>query len=82
VKQLGVSQDILDTEGAVSDTCVMAMAAGARKHLGTTYALATSGIAGPDGGTDISTSEWCNRSQINARWYSHSKHTFELFNGN
>ena len=52
VKQLGVSQDILDTDGAVSDTCVMAMAAGARKHLGTTYALATSGIAGPDGGTD------------------------------
>ncbi len=52
VKQLGVSQDILDTEGAVSDTCVMAMAAGARKNLGTTYALATSGIAGPDGGTD------------------------------
>ncbi len=52
VKQLGVSQDILDTEGAVSDTCVMAMAAGARKNLGTTYALATSGIAGPDGGTE------------------------------
>ena len=52
VKQLGVSQDILDTEGAVSDTCVMAMATGARKNLGTTYALATSGIAGPDGGTD------------------------------
>ena len=52
VMQLGVSQDILDTDGAVSDTCVMAMAAGARKHLGTTYALATSGIAGPDGGTD------------------------------
>jgi nicotinamide-nucleotide amidase len=52
VKQLGVSQDILYTEGAVSDTCVMAMATGARKNLGTTYALATSGIAGPDGGTD------------------------------
>ena len=52
VKQLGVSQAILDSDGAVSDTCVMAMAAGARKQLGTTYALATSGIAGPDGGTD------------------------------
>lgn len=52
VKQLGVSQAILDSDGAVSDSCVMAMAAGARKHLGTTYALATSGIAGPDGGTD------------------------------
>lgn len=52
VKQLGVSQAILDSDGAVSDSCVMAMAAGARKHLGTTYALATSGIAGPDGGTE------------------------------
>ncbi len=52
VNQLGVSQEILDLDGAVSDTCVMAMAAGARKQLGTTYALATSGIAGPDGGTE------------------------------
>ncbi len=52
VDQLGVSQEILDLDGAVSETCVKAMAAGARKHLGTTYALATSGIAGPDGGTE------------------------------
>ncbi|MEY2895667.1 MAG: Nicotinamide-nucleotide amidase [Bacteroidota bacterium] len=52
VDQLGVSQEILDLEGAVSETCVKAMAAGARKLLGTTYALATSGIAGPDGGTE------------------------------
>jgi nicotinamide-nucleotide amidase len=52
VKQLGVSQAILDSDGAVSDSCVMAMAAGVRKHLGTTFALATSGIAGPDGGTE------------------------------
>jgi nicotinamide-nucleotide amidase len=52
VDQLGVSQEILDLEGAVSETCVKAMATGARKHLGTTYALATSGIAGPDGGTE------------------------------
>ncbi len=52
VKQLGVSQAILDSDGAVSDSCVMAMAAGVRKHLDTTFALATSGIAGPDGGTE------------------------------
>ena len=52
VHQLGFSQEILDMEGAVSETCVKAMATGARKHLGTTYALATSGIAGPDGGTE------------------------------
>jgi nicotinamide-nucleotide amidase len=52
VNQLGVFQEILDLEGAVSVTCVKAMAVGARKQLGSTYALATSGIAGPDGGTE------------------------------
>ena len=52
VNQLGVLQEILDLEGAVSETCVKAMAVGARKQLGSTYALATSGVAGPDGGTD------------------------------
>ena len=52
VNQLGVFQDTLDLEGAVSESCVKAMAVGARKQLGSTYALATSGIAGPDGGTE------------------------------
>ncbi|MHA8079981.1 competence/damage-inducible protein A [Aquirufa regiilacus] len=52
VRQLGVSKVILDTDGAVSEACVKAMAEGARKQLDTTYALATSGIAGPDGGTE------------------------------
>lgn len=52
VNQLGVFQDTLDLEGAVSESCVKAMAVGARKQLGSTYALATSGIAGPNGGTD------------------------------
>ena len=50
--QLGVSKGILETDGAVSEACVKAMAEGARKQLDTTYALATSGIAGPDGGTE------------------------------
>ncbi len=52
VQQLGVSQEILDHDGAVSENCVKSMATGARKQLGTTYALATSGIAGPDGGSE------------------------------
>lgn len=51
LKQLGVSERILMENGAVSEECITAMAAGARLALGTTYALATSGIAGPDGGS-------------------------------
>ena len=50
--QLGVSSEILTTTGAVSEECIKAMALGVQQKLGSTYALATSGIAGPDGGTD------------------------------
>ena len=50
--QLGVSSEILNTTGAVSEECIKAMALGVQQKLGSTYALATSGIAGPDGGTE------------------------------
>ncbi len=49
---LGVKHSALSTYGAVSEPVVRQMAAGARRVLGTDYALATSGIAGPDGGTE------------------------------
>lgn len=52
MNQLGVSASILSEFGAVSEPCITAMAEGARQVLGTTYSLATSGIAGPTGGTD------------------------------
>lgn len=52
MEQLGVSSSILSEFGAVSEPCIRAMAEGARKVLGTTYSLATSGIAGPTGGTE------------------------------
>ncbi len=52
IDQLGVSSEILASDGAVSEACIRAMAEGVQKRLGTTYALATSGIAGPDGGTE------------------------------
>jgi nicotinamide-nucleotide amidase len=53
INQLGVSADILLQDGAVSDTCAIAMAAGVRQLAGSTFALATTGISGPDGGTEV-----------------------------
>lgn len=54
VKQgvLGVTEDILKNHGAVSSECVGAMAEGVRKLTGADFAVATSGIAGPGGGSD------------------------------
>lgn len=48
---LGVSAEIIEKYGAVSSNCVEAMALGVRKIMNTDYSVATSGIAGPDGGT-------------------------------
>lgn len=48
---LGVDRSILEQEGAVSETVVRQMAAGAMERSGADYAIAVSGIAGPDGGT-------------------------------
>ncbi len=52
VRHLGVLQDDLDKHGAVSREVVEQMARGVTQQLGTDYGLATSGIAGPDGGTE------------------------------
>jgi nicotinamide-nucleotide amidase len=49
---LGVNEDLLDTFGAVSIACAWAMAKGALKHSQADVAVAISGIAGPDGGSD------------------------------
>lgn len=51
VRRLGVSEGTLATDGAVSLACAQQMAEGLRAATGATYALATTGIAGPDGGT-------------------------------
>ncbi len=49
--QLGVRPEMLEQFGAVSEETIRQMAEGVRKALGTSIGIATSGIAGPDGGT-------------------------------
>jgi nicotinamide-nucleotide amidase len=49
---LDVSPGLIEEFGAVSREVVEAMAMGAMKHTGSDTAMATSGIAGPDGGTE------------------------------
>ncbi len=51
VRILGVSQAVLLSEGAVSEPVAAQMAEGARRKLGADVGLATTGIAGPTGGT-------------------------------
>lgn len=53
VKQqvLGVHPESLEKYGAVSEVVVREMAEGVRALMHTDYAIATSGIAGPDGGS-------------------------------
>ena len=54
VKQnvLGVPQEIIEKHGAVSSECVAAMAEGVRRITASDYSVATSGIAGPGGGSE------------------------------
>jgi competence/damage-inducible protein CinA-like protein len=51
-KVLGVAEDTIKAYGAVSEETVKEMADGVRKISGASYGLATSGIAGPSGGTE------------------------------
>jgi nicotinamide-nucleotide amidase len=48
---LGVGEELISQHGAVSEAAALAMACGARERLATTYALAVTGVAGPEGGT-------------------------------
>ena len=52
VNSLGVSTHTLKNHGAVSEQTVIEMALGACKLFKTDYAVAVSGIAGPDGGSE------------------------------
>lgn len=49
--ELGVDPTVIEAHGAVSEACALAMAKGALKKFQVDLAIATTGIAGPDGGT-------------------------------
>lgn len=49
---LQVPEEIIAEHGAVSSECVAAMAEGVRRLTGSDFSVATSGIAGPGGGSD------------------------------
>jgi nicotinamide-nucleotide amidase len=49
--ELGVSSNTLEEYGAVSEETIIEMAKGVQKQLGVDIGIATSGIAGPEGGT-------------------------------
>ena len=48
---LGVSRELIHSDGAVSDPVAIAMAKGARQSFGASWGLGITGIAGPEGGT-------------------------------
>lgn len=52
MKSLGVKKETLDVYGAVSDKCAKEMACGVAARYNTNVGIATTGIAGPGGGTD------------------------------
>jgi nicotinamide-nucleotide amidase len=51
-KVLGVQTETLNTVGAVSEETVLQMVEGVKQLMSTDYAIAISGIMGPDGGTE------------------------------
>jgi nicotinamide-nucleotide amidase len=51
-RELDVDAGLIAEHGAVSEEVAGAMAIGARARLGADWALAVTGVAGPDGGTD------------------------------
>ncbi|RKD13878.1 damage-inducible protein CinA [Pelobium manganitolerans] len=81
-KLLGVKQQTLESFGAVSEETVLEMAEGAVQNFGSDYAVAVSGIAGPDGGSEEKPvgTVWiavANKHQAKAKRFTFGKHRIQ-----
>lgn len=82
---LGVDPRLISAHGAVSENVARAMAEGARQRANSTFALATTGIAGPGGGTDekpvgtvfVALAVDCATTQVINRWFPDDRPTFK-----
>lgn len=77
---LNVSMEDIDNYGAVSQQVVEQMAQGALKALKVDFAVATSGVAGPDGGTDEKPVgsvwiAWASKNRTVSHFYNFGKHS-------
>lgn len=87
---LGVDASVIESKGAVSEECVRQMAAGVRRLTGSDFAVATSGIAGPGGGTKdkpvglvwIGISSERGTNAVKMEFKSDRKHNIERFASN
>ena len=66
INLLGVDEIAIEKNGAVSEVVVKQMAEGARKLFNCDYSIATSGVAGPDGGSP--------EKQVGTTWIAVSDH--------
>ena len=53
VRILGVERETVDTVGVVSARCAREMAEGVRRISGADWGVSATGLAGPDGGTEV-----------------------------
>jgi nicotinamide-nucleotide amidase len=82
---LAVDAQLLEKHGAVSEPIARAMAEGARKRARSTYALATTGIAGPSGGSEekpagtvyIALAAAEGQTKVERRFYPNERETFK-----